>query len=127
MTNPGEPTPEQPTAPAEPMTLQELLAQLRMAQNHATSDAALAQAAQLPDQAQKQAYVDAVADLGTTITRLETAQLAEIRQLLEGHSAELQDGIDNLESSLGHLENVNAWAGAINGVLGIITQIVPLV
>ncbi len=127
MTNPGEPTPEQPAPEAAaPMTPAELLAQLRMLQNQLFSTEVVDQVKQLPAQADKQDFVDARARLGTQITLLETAQLADIRQQLEQASGELQQGIDDLGRSLERLENVNAWAGAINGILGIVTQIVPL-
>jgi DNA-binding transcriptional MerR regulator len=126
MSNPGEPSPEQPAPEPAPMTPAELLAQLRLLQNQLFSTEVVDQVKQLPAQADKQDFVDARARLGTQITRLETAQLAEIRQQLEQASGALQQGIDDLGRSLARLENVNAWAGAINGVLGIVAQIVPL-
>ena len=127
MSNPGEPTPDQPAAEAAvAMTPAELLAQLRMLQNQLFSTEVVEQVKQLPAQADKQEFVDARARLGTAITRLETEQLADIRQQLEQASGALQQGLDDLDRSLNRLESVNAWAGAINGVLGIVTQLVPL-
>jgi exonuclease VII small subunit len=108
------------------MTPAELLAQLRLLQNQLFSSEVVDQVKQLPAAADKQEFVDARARLGTAITRLETAELADIRQQLEQASGALRQGIDDLERSLARLQQVNAWAGAINGVLGIVTQIVPL-
>jgi len=120
---PGAPPQQQPAA--EPLTPATLLAQLTMLRNQLMSTDAVQQVAQL-DLAQRQAFVDARGRLGSQITRLQTEQLKDIRLQLDEQSAALQQGMDNLERSLNRLESVNSWAGAINGVIGLLGQIVSV-
>ncbi len=111
---------------AETLTPQTLLAQLTMVQNQLNDPETVARVAQLA-QTDRQAFVDARGRLGSEITRLQTAQLEELRLQLEQQSAALQQGLDDLTLALGRLESANAWAGAINGVLGLLGQIVAVV
>jgi len=84
------------------------------------------QVQQLAD-ADKQAFVAARLHLTSVINQLNTAQLSEIADSLEQHSAELQTGIQSLEKSLGDLEGASGWATAVNGIIGVIGQIIPLI
>lgn len=83
------------------------------------------QVQQLSD-AEKQAFVAARLHLTSVINQLNTAQLSQIADGLEQHSAELQKGIRSLEKSLGRLEGASGWAAAVNGIIGVVGQIIPL-
>ena len=83
------------------------------------------QVQQLSD-AEKQEFVAARLHLTSVINQLNTAQLSDIADSLEQHSAELQQGIQSLEKSLGHLEGASGWAAAVNGIIGVVGQIIPL-
>lgn len=84
------------------------------------------QVQQLAD-ADKQAFVAARLHLTSVINQLNTAQLSDIADSLEQHSAELQTGIQALEKSLGDLEGATAWASAVNSIIGVVGQIIPLI
>ncbi|MEA2562291.1 MAG: hypothetical protein QOH06_3795 [Acidobacteriota bacterium] len=84
------------------------------------------QVQQLPD-ADKQAFVASRLHLTSVINELDTAQLSDIAASLEQHSAELRTGIQALEKSLGDLTGASTWASALNGIIGVIGQIIPLI
>ena len=84
------------------------------------------QVQQLPD-ADKQAFVASRLHLTSVINQLNTAQLSDIADSLEQHSAELKDGIQSLEKSLGELTGASSWATTLNGIIGVIGQIIPLI
>jgi len=84
------------------------------------------QVQQLAD-ADKQAFVAARLHLTSVINQLDTAQLSDIADSLEQHSAELKEGIQSLEKSLGDLTGASTWASALNGIIGVIGQIIPLI
>ncbi|HEX9667932.1 MAG TPA: hypothetical protein VGC93_00490 [Thermoanaerobaculia bacterium] len=120
MTSPSEPTP-QPTSPS----FAELLARLRLLENQLYSSEVVEQAKQLPDD-EKQSFASGRIHLTTLITELNTAELASIREQLEAEGAALVQGIDDLNGSLARLENANSWAQALNGVIGLLGKVVPL-
>lgn len=109
-------------SPAGTLTPQTLLAQLTMVHNGLNEPETVTRVRQL-SQAERQEFVDARARLGSEITRLQTAQLEALRLQLERQGPALQQGIDELTLSLTRLEGVAAWAGAVNGVLGLLAQI----
>ena len=125
MSSPGEPSSAAPAPPPPPPSASELLAQLRLLENQLFSAEVVAEVKQL-DAAQQQEFAAARIHLTTLITQLSTAQLADIRQQLEAQGPALQKGIDNLNNEMARLEDVTAWAGALNNVIGLIGQIVPL-
>jgi len=84
------------------------------------------QVQQLAD-ADKQAFVASRLHLTSVINQLDTAQLSDIADSLEQHSAELKEGIQSLEKSLGGLTGASTWASALNGIIGVIGQIIPLI
>jgi hypothetical protein len=120
MTSPSEPTP-QPTL----TSFAELMAQLRLLENQLYSSEVVAQAKQLPDE-ERQSFASGRIHLTTLITELNTAELASIREQLEAEGPALSEGIDSLSGKLAHLENANTWAQALNGVIGLVGKLVPL-
>lgn len=84
------------------------------------------QVQQLAD-ADKQAFVAARLHLTSVINQLNTAQLSAIADGLEQHSAELQQGIQSLQKSLGALDGASQWAAAVNGIIGVVGQVIPLI
>lgn len=84
------------------------------------------QVAQLSD-AQKQEFASARLHLGSVINQLNTAQLSQIEDKLQQQDATLQQGIRSLQTSLDHLTGASEWASAVNGIIGVIGQIIPLV
>jgi vacuolar-type H+-ATPase subunit I/STV1 len=84
------------------------------------------QVQQLSD-ADKQAFASARLHLTSVINQLDTTQLSEIEGKLEQHSGELQTGIQSLQKSLDELSGASEWAGALNSIIGVIGQIIPLV
>ncbi|HVG08232.1 MAG TPA: hypothetical protein VNM67_11040 [Thermoanaerobaculia bacterium] len=84
------------------------------------------QVQQLAD-ADKQAFAAARLHLTSVINQLDTAQLSDIADSLEKHSAELQTGIRALGKSLGDLDGASTWASAVNGIIGVVGQIIPLI
>lgn len=79
----------------------------------------------LPDE-ERQAFVAARLHLTSVINQLNTAQLSNIADQLEQQSSELRQGIQALQKSLGTLTGAAGWASAINGVIGIIGKVIPL-
>lgn len=75
----------------------------------------------------KQAFVAARLHLTSVINQLNTAQISDIADSLEKHSAELRTGIQDLGSSLGKLTGAATWASALNGIIGVIGQVIPLI
>lgn len=106
--------------------LQKLLDGLRTIEVQLYGIEVVQQVQQLPD-ADKQAFVAARLHLTSVINQLNTAQLAEIADGLEKHGAELHEGIQSLEKSLGGLTGAAGWASAVNGIIGVIGQIIPLI
>lgn len=83
------------------------------------------QVQQLSD-AEKQEFVAARLHLTSVINELNTAQLSDIADKLESHKTELQSGIQSLEKSLDSLTGAAGWAAAVNGIIGVIGQVIPL-
>ena len=77
--------------------------------------------------AEKQEFVSARLNLTSVIDQLDTAQLSEIEGKLKQSDAALQQGIQSLQKSLDDLTGASDWASAINGIVGVVGQIVPLV
>lgn len=84
------------------------------------------QVQQLSD-AEKQEFASARLHLDSVINQLNTAQLGEIEGKLQQNDAALQQGIQSLEKSLDDLTGASEWASAVNGIIGVIGQIIPLV
>ena len=120
MTSPSEPTPQPSSS-----SFAELMAQLRLLENQLYSSEVVEQAKQLPEE-EKQSFASGRIHLTTLITELNTAELASIREQLEAEGPALVQGVDDLNSSLAHLENANSWAQALNGVIGLLGKVVPL-
>jgi hypothetical protein len=83
------------------------------------------QVQQLSD-AEKQTFVSARLSLTSVINQLNTAQLSDIADKLEQHSGELRTGIQSLQKSLDTLTGAAGWASAVNGIIGVIGQVIPL-
>jgi len=84
------------------------------------------QVQQLSD-TEKQEFASARLHLDSVINQLSTAQLGEIEGKLQQSDAALQQGIQSLQKSLDDLSGASEWAGAINGIIGVVGQIIPLV
>jgi hypothetical protein len=106
--------------------LEKLLDDLRTIEVQLFGIEVVQQVQQLPD-ADKQAFAAARLHLTSVINQLDTAQLSEIADSLEQRSAELRTGIQALEKSLGDLTGASGWATAVNGVIGVVGQIIPLI
>jgi hypothetical protein len=83
------------------------------------------QVQQLSD-AEKQEFVAARLHLTSVISQLNTAQLSDIAGKLEQQSGGLRDGIQSLQKSLDSLTGASGWAAAVNGIIGVIGQVIPL-
>jgi hypothetical protein len=83
------------------------------------------QVQQLSD-ADKQEFASARLHLTSIINQLNTAQLSDIADKLEQKSGELQTGIQSLQKSLDSLTGASGWAAAVNGIIGVIGQVIPL-
>lgn len=105
--------------------LEQLLDSLRTVEIQLFSIEVVQQVQQLTDP-EKQAFVAARLHLSSVINQLNTAQLSQIADKLEQHAAELRQGIQDLDRSLNGLTGAAGWASAVNGVVGIIGQIIPL-
>lgn len=105
--------------------LQTLLDGLRTIEVQLFGIEVVQQVQQLSDE-EKQAFAAARLHLTSVINQLNTAQLSEIADGLEQHSAELKDGIQSLEKSLSELTGASTWASAVNGIIGVVGQIIPL-
>lgn len=148
MSDPNDTGNSTPAAPADPVTE----AQTDAAQAQAEADKALAdpqadlnqlldelrtievqlygievvqQVQQLSD-AEKQEFASARLHLTSVINQLNTAQLSDIADKLEQKSGELETGIQSLQKSLDSLTGASGWAAAVNGIIGVIGQVVPL-
>ena len=118
---------EADAALADPQAdLQTLLDGLRTIEVQLFGIEVVQQVQQLSD-ADKQAFVAARLHLTSVINQLNTAQLSQIADSLEQHSAELKDGIQSLEKSLGELTGASTWASAVNSIIGVVGQIIPLI
>jgi len=84
------------------------------------------QVQQLSD-TQKQDFASARLHLDSVINQLNTAQISQIADKLQQKDAGLEQGIQSLQKSLDDLTEASAWAGAVNGIIGVIGQIIPLV
>lgn len=114
------------TALADPQAdLNQLLDGLRTIEVQLFGIEVVQQVQQLSD-AEKQAFVAARLHLTSVINQLNTAQLSQIADGLEQHGAELQQGIQSLERSLGSLEGASGWAAAVNNIIGVVGQVIPL-
>jgi hypothetical protein len=105
--------------------LNQLLDSLRTIEVQLFSIEVVDQVQQLSD-AEKQAFVAARLHLTSVINTLNTAQLSDIADELEQHSGELRTGIQDLEGSLNTLTGAAGWAAAVNGIIGVIGQVIPL-
>lgn len=83
------------------------------------------QVQQLSD-AEKQEFAAARLHLTSVINQLNTAQLSEIADKLEQQSGALRTGIQDLEGSLNTLTGAAGWAAAVNGIIGVIGQVISL-
>ncbi|HEV8581990.1 MAG TPA: hypothetical protein VGX68_23210 [Thermoanaerobaculia bacterium] len=106
-------------------SLDQLLDSLRTIEVELFGIQVVGQVQQLSD-AEKQAFVAARLHLTSVINQLNTAQLRDIADKLEQHSGELRDGIQSLQKSLDTLTGASEWAAALNGIIGVIGQIIPL-
>lgn len=105
--------------------LNQLLDSLRTIEVQLFSIEVVDQVQQLSD-ADKQAFVAARLHLTSVINQLNTAQLSDIADKLEQQSAALRTGIQGLEGSLNTLTGAAGWAAAVNGIIGVIGQVIPL-
>jgi predicted nucleic acid-binding Zn-ribbon protein len=105
--------------------LEQLLDGLRTTEVQLYGIEVVQQVQQLSD-ADKQAFVAARLHLTSVINQLNTAQLSQIADGLEQHSADLKDGIQSLEKSLNELTGATAWASAVNSIIGVVGQFLPL-
>jgi hypothetical protein len=105
--------------------LNQLLDSLRTIEVELFSIEVVDQVQQLSD-AEKQAFVAARLHLTSVINMLNTAQLSDIADKLEQNSGELRTGIQDLEGSLNTLTGAAGWASAVNGIIGVIGQVIPL-
>lgn len=105
--------------------LNQLLDSLRTIEVELFSIEVVDQVQQLSD-TEKQAFVAARLHLTSVINTLNTAQLSDIADKLEQHSGELRTGIQDLEGSLSTLTGAAGWASAVNGIIGVIGQVIPL-
>jgi hypothetical protein len=105
--------------------LNALLDSLRTVQVQLFGIEVVQQVQQLSD-AEKQAFVASRLHLGSVINQLNTAQLSQIADALAQHTGELRQGIQSLNRSLDTLTGAASWASAINSVIAVIGQIIPL-
>jgi hypothetical protein len=114
------------TALADPQAdLNKLLDSLRTIEVELFGIEVVQQVQQLSD-AEKQEFVAARLHLTSVINELNTAQLSDIADKLEQHSGELRTGIQSLQASLDSLTGAAGWASAVNGIIGVIGQVIPL-
>jgi hypothetical protein len=104
---------------------QQLLEELRDLEIQLFGFEVVEQVKQLPDD-QKQAFAAARLHLTSVINQLNTAQLQDIADQLEQHAGELQAGISQLGQSLNSLQGASNWTAAINSIIGVVGQIIPL-
>jgi uncharacterized phage infection (PIP) family protein YhgE len=88
------------------------------------SDDVVSQVEQLPDD-QKQAFVSARLAYTSALDQLGARQIEAIGQQLAQQSSQLSAGIQDLNASLGRLDDAASWAGKINDLLGLINQVAP--
>jgi hypothetical protein len=145
---PAQPATSDPAAPANPVAeaqadatqaqaaadqaladpqadLNQLLDSLRTIEIELYGIEVVQQVQQLSD-AEKQAFVSARLSLTSVINQLNTAQLSEIADKLEQQSGALRTGIQSLQKSLDTLTGASGWAAAVNGIVGVIGQVIPL-
>lgn len=108
------------------VTKTETLAQLRDLQNQLFSAPVVAEVKKLP-QDQQMAFAASRLHLTSAITALNAALMRDIGDKLQAQAADLQAGIDSLSNSLDKLEGAAGWAQAINGVLGVVDQVIDLI
>lgn len=124
---PGGQTPPPQGTPAQPYTKTELLAALRAIEDRLYSSEVEAKikATLTPDQIQ--AFVAARLHLTAVIAQVNAALMSDIREDLEKQSGPLRQGIGDLTTSLNRLEGAVEWAKAVNGLIGLLGQVVPLI
>jgi phosphatidylinositol kinase/protein kinase (PI-3 family) len=108
-----------------PMTKTDLLASLREVESKLYSSEVVQEVKKQP-QEQQMAFASARLHFTATISKLNAALMRDIRTQLQARAETLQEGVDSLSKSLSELEGATKWAKAINGVLGVIDQFVPL-
>jgi hypothetical protein len=106
--------------------LNQLLDSLRTIEVELYGIEVVQQVQQLSD-AEKQEFVSARLSLTSVINQLNTAQLSDIADKLEQQSGALRTGIQSLQKSLDSLTGAAGWAAAVNGIVGVIGQVIPLV
>ena len=87
---------------------------------------AVVQQVQQLSEAEKQAFVAARLHLSAVIDQLDTAQLSQIAEALAQHTGDLQQGIQCLDQSLSTLSGATAWTSAINNIICVVGQVIPL-
>lgn len=105
--------------------LNKLLEELRTIEVQLYGIEVVQQVQQLSD-TEKQEFASARLHLTSVINQLSTAQLSDIADKLEQKSGELQTGIQSLQKSLDSLTGASGWAAAVNGIIGVIGQVIPL-
>ncbi|MES1245600.1 MAG: hypothetical protein ABUT39_28600 [Acidobacteriota bacterium] len=105
--------------------LNQLLDSLRTIEVELYGIEVVQQVQQLSD-AEKQDFASARLHLTSIINQLNTAQLSDIADKLEQQSGALKEGIQSLEKSLDSLTGAAGWASAVNGIIGVIGQVIPL-
>lgn len=114
-------TPDEGTA-QQPYSKAELLQRLRVIEERLFSDAVEVKVRELPAD-ERQTFVSARLSLSKLILEVNASLLADIEQGLAAHSGPLRDGIDGLDQALEKLEAAVRWAGAINGVIGVVGKV----
>lgn len=109
----------------DPITKTALLAALRAQETKLYSSAAVAKIQQQP-KAQQIAFVQARLHLTAKIAQLNSALMRDIGDQLEAQRASLEEGIDRLAKSLDDLDQTGAWIKAVNGVISLLTKVLPL-
>jgi len=74
-----------------------------------------------------QQFVAERASFTAAIASLQASGYRDIANDMAQHGPKLEQTTDQLKRDLGSLENTAAWAGAINGVLGTLGKVIPLV
>lgn len=78
------------------------------------------------DLEERQQFVSARLHLTSVIATVNAALMRDIREDLQAQSASLRQGITDLDGSLTKLTAAKQWASAINGVVGLLGNVVSL-
>lgn len=118
--------PTVPPTPAASTSDAELLAELRRVEARLYDGDVVAQVAALPAD-QREAFVSSRLQLTAAVTRLDARMLGRLETEMQGQDVALRQGVADLDRSLGQAQEVASWTGAVNGVLGLLGSIAPLV